>query len=67
VISLLLTLACLGNPVVDLSSSQTATLALTPGVVLERQSIGTWQGEPIWVPDPKGRILVLEAIRSADW
>jgi hypothetical protein len=62
-----LPLACLGAAELDRAESLAAPAALAPGSVLPPQVVGTWQGEPVTVPGPAGRVLVLEAIRSADW
>ena len=41
--------------------------ALTPGTSLDPHTFTTVHGASVTVPDPDGRYVVLELIRSADW
>jgi hypothetical protein len=40
--------------------------AIQPGQPISL-SLSTWDGAAVTVPDPGGRYVVLELIRSADW
>ena len=68
--------ACASTPV-ELSpppeaSSATAEAAAEPvplavGADLSGQTLGSLDGLPLTLPDPGGRPVILELIRSADW
>ncbi|MFT4625692.1 MAG: hypothetical protein ACI8PZ_004363 [Myxococcota bacterium] len=56
-------LAC-GAPTPD---ARTAPASVDVGQSLAAPPLRTLAGEPVPIPDPAGRHVVLELIRSADW
>ena len=44
-----------------------ASAGLAVGDDLSGQVLSTVKGAPLSLPDPLGRVVILELIRSADW
>ena len=49
------------------SEAAAEPVAVAVGVDLSGQTLGSLDGLPLTLPDPDGRPVILELIRSADW